>query len=161
MLSAPMNTLVLATAVAAAVMGGALFAFSTFVMPALRALPPADGAAAMQEINRKAITPLFMLDLFVPAIASVVIAWIAIGDWGTPGSGYLLAGAAAYLVGVVVMTVVFNVPLNNALDGVDPNTPAGAKVWAKYLRQWTLGNHVRTITGIASAALLIIATRIG
>lgn len=161
MLSTSMNTLVLTTAVTAAVMGGALFAFSTFVMPALRALPPADGAAAMQEINRKAITPLFMLDLFIPAIASVAIAWIAVSDWNAPGSAYLLAGAAAYLLGVFGMTVVFNVPRNNALDAVDAGTSKGVEVWAKYLRQWTLGNHLRAITGIGSAALLIIATRVG
>ena len=59
------------------------------------------------------------------------------------------------------MTVVFNVPRNNALDAVDAATPEGTAVWTRYLRQWTLGNHVRTVTGITSAVLLITATRIG
>ncbi len=155
-----MTSLVLTTAIAAAVMGGALFAFSTFVMPALRTLPPVDGATAIQEINREAITPLFMLILFGPAFASVAIIWKAVNDWTAPVSGYLLAGAAAFLIGVFLMTVVFNVPLNNALDAVDPATAEGTAVWTKYLSDWTLGNHVRTVAGISSAALLTIATRI-
>ncbi len=43
--------LTLAIALGSATVGGAFFAFSTFAMQGLRRLPPAQGAAAMQEIN--------------------------------------------------------------------------------------------------------------
>jgi uncharacterized membrane protein len=43
-----------------------------------------------------------------------------------------------YLVGTVGVTIAFNVPLNNALAIVKPESAEGAILWAKYLRDWTL-----------------------
>src|ERR1700736_5255089 len=58
----------LAAAAGATVVGGVLFAFSTFVMPALRSLPDEQGMAAMQAINKFAPTPVFMCALFGPSL---------------------------------------------------------------------------------------------
>jgi len=161
MLSTTITILVIATATGATVMGGSLFAFSTFVMAGLGELPPAHGAAAMQEINKKAITPLFMVDLMGTAAGSAAIVWLAIVDWMTPVSPYLLSGASLYLLGVFVMTAAYHVPLNNALDAADPTTPDGAALWQKYLRDWTRWNHVRAGAGIAAGVLLVVATQVG
>jgi uncharacterized membrane protein len=49
--------LTLITAVGCGLNAGVFFAFSAFVMPALKRLPPAHGIAAMQSINRLAVTP--------------------------------------------------------------------------------------------------------
>ena len=46
-----MTVIIVTTAVACGLMGGIFFAFSTFVMKALRALPPNRGIEAMQAIN--------------------------------------------------------------------------------------------------------------
>ena len=54
-MSTAVAALVIVTAVGAACTGGVLFAFSSFVMPALRRLPPAQGVAAMQSINVTAV----------------------------------------------------------------------------------------------------------
>jgi uncharacterized membrane protein len=48
----------LATALGCGLVAGVFFAFSSFVMPALKRLPPAQGIAAMQSINKLAVTPL-------------------------------------------------------------------------------------------------------
>jgi uncharacterized membrane protein len=48
---------------------GVFFAFSTFVMPALKRLPAVQGIAAMQSINKLAVTPAFMAVLFGTAVA--------------------------------------------------------------------------------------------
>ena len=45
------EVVVAVTAFASAVIGGALFGFSTFVMKALGRLAPAEGIRAMQRIN--------------------------------------------------------------------------------------------------------------
>ena len=52
--------LVIATALGCGLIGGAFFAFSTFVMKALARLPTPQGIAAMQSINVVVITPLFL-----------------------------------------------------------------------------------------------------
>ena len=151
----------LATAVAAGTMGGVFFAFSTFVMPALRDLPPAQGIAAMQSVNRAAVTPVFMTALFGTAIACLVLCVAAVRAWHEPGSGRLLAGGLVYLVGVIGMTAAFHVPRNDRLADIAAGDPGSAGYWTDYLSQWTAGNHVRAVAGILAAALLADALRVG
>lgn len=49
------------------------------------------------------------------------------------------------------------VPLNDALAIAKPDNTDGASLWASYLTNWTIWNHVRTIAALAAAALLTIA----
>jgi uncharacterized membrane protein len=128
-------------------MGGVFFAFSTFVMAALRRLPAAQGIAAMQSINVVAVTPLFMTALF--GTAALCIALVVLDS-----SGLVLAAAATYLLGVIGVTMAYNVPRNAALAALEPAAPAAAEAWARYVREWTAANHVRTLAGLAAAGLL-------
>ena len=136
---------------------GVFFAFSTFVMSALARLQPAQGIAAMQAINITAINPLFMIALFGTAGACVFLAISSFLKWQQPMSAYLLIGSLLYLVGTVGVTIAFNVPLNDALAKVDPGSTEGARLWASYLSDWTLWNHIRTVTAFVAAALFAIA----
>jgi uncharacterized membrane protein len=61
-----------------------------------------------------------------------------------------------YLAGNFLVTMVCNVPLNNALDGVDPASADGPTRWAQFVNEWIAWNHVRTATALAAAALLTI-----
>jgi uncharacterized membrane protein len=132
---------------------GVLFAFSTFVMPALARLPAAQGIAAMQAINITAINPLFMLALFGTAVVCCFLVVIALFRSHQPDSAYLLLGSLLYLVGTIGTTIVFNVPLNDSLAIAKPDSPESANLWSKYLGQWTFWNHIRTGTALAAAAL--------
>lgn len=147
--------LIVATAIACAAMSGVFFAFSTFVMPALRRLPPAQGIAAMQSVNITAVTPIFMTALFGTAAACVVVAVRELIDWRGMTSTALIAGSVSYLIGTIGVTIAFNVPLNNALAAADPSSGDAVRLWMKYLRSWTAWNHVRTGSGLLAAALLI------
>ena len=83
----------------------------------------------------------------------------AILGWSQPGSFWLLAGALIYLVGHPIVTMVFNVPLNDALAAVDPGSSNGATVWTTYLRDWVMWNHVRAVTAIVALGCFIFAWR--
>jgi uncharacterized membrane protein len=152
-----MDMLILCTAIACAAMGGVFFAFSSFVMRALARLPPARAIAAMQSINIVAVTPVFMTALFGTAATCVVLGISAIADWQGVRSAYLLTGSLSYAIGSIVVTIACNVPLNNALAGLDPKGSDALVFWPRYVRQWTAWNHLRTISGFAAAALLLIA----
>ena len=65
------DVLVVTGAVGSGVVAGVLFAFSSFVMPALDRLPPERAIEAMQSINRLAVTPAFMTALFGTAAVSL------------------------------------------------------------------------------------------
>jgi uncharacterized membrane protein len=69
----------------------------------------------------------------------------------------MLAGGLLYFAGMFVVTMLFNVPRNNALAASDPASAAGAELWARYLREWTAWNHVRTIASTAALILFVIA----
>lgn len=135
---------------------GVFFAFSTFVMPALARLQPFQGIVAMQSINITAITPLFMFALFGTAAVCLLLTIGVFLKWPPSDSTYLLIGSAIYLLGSVGVTIVCNVPLNDALAMVKPENPEGTIFWAKYLTDWTFWNHVRTIASVAAAVLFSI-----
>jgi uncharacterized membrane protein len=142
------------TALGCGLIAGAFFAFSTFVMKALAALPPAHGVRAMQAINVHAPHGLFLATLLGTAAACLVLAIQAVAAWSHPGAALRLAGSLAYLVGTFLVTVLANVPRNDALAAVDADSVDAAALWTRYLSEWTAWNHVRTLTALAAAALL-------
>lgn len=150
-----MRILSLVTAIAACVSAGVFFGFSTFVMPAIRRLPAAQGVTAMNAINRAAPNPLFMLALFGSAIACCVLGVWALTHRGDPGSTYVLLGAVVYVAGTL-LTIVYHVPRNNALMRMDPDAAETARYWLTYAAGWTAWNHVRCLTSLAGAVLLFL-----
>lgn len=85
-----------ATALAAGTLGGTLFAFSTFVMPALDALPSGQAIEAMQAINDRAPRSLLMVPLAGSAAGSLATGLLALWP-GAANRARLLAGSAAIL----------------------------------------------------------------
>jgi uncharacterized membrane protein len=146
----------LCTALGCGLVAGVFFAFSTFVMQALGQQPPAQGIATMQSINITVINPWFMGVLFGTAAGCLALVAAALTK-GLPGGKYLLIGSLLYLIGTILVTIAFNVPLNDALATVNPTSAEGASLWTKYLTNWTLWNHVRTAAALAAAALLTIS----
>lgn len=146
-------------AIGTATAAGVFFTFSTFAIAGLKRLDPADGAAAMQAINREAPTPAFMLLLFGTGVACLVLMVYAALHYQAPGAKYQLIACALYLVGVVAMTTGYHVPRNNMLDGFDPNSAEGIAYWAVYLEEWVRLNHVRTVAPLVAAILLTLSLR--
>ncbi len=138
---------------------GIFFAFSAFVMAALTRLPAAQGIAAMQSINVAVINPLFFLAFFGTAAVCLGLAAVALADVGRPGAWWLLAGAALYLAGCILVTIAGNVPLNAALAGVAADSAEGAELWERYVSEWTRWNHLRSLAALAAAGCHVAALR--
>ena len=146
----------LATALGCGLVAGVFFAFSSFVMPALRRLPAAQGVAAMQSINRLAPTPVFMTALFGTALAALVVAvWALVSSAERP-TGLLVAAGALYVIGTIGVTMGGNVPLNNELERFDAER-ADAASWSTWVSRWTAWNHVRTVAALAAAGIFTAA----
>ena len=97
-----------------------------------------------------------MIDRLVVAACLALAAYALLGGAGS-NANYLLAGGLLYFLGSVVVTIVCNVPLNNAIARADPASADGARVWQHFLSAWTRWNHVRTVTALAAAATLTLA----
>jgi uncharacterized membrane protein len=149
--------LTLGAALGCGLIAGVFFAFSSFVMNALGRLPPAQGIAAMQSINVAVINPWFMLPFLGTAAACAVLGVNSLLSWHQPGAGYVLLGSLLYVIGTLLVTMVCNVPRNDALAAVDPASAEGASRWAAYLVSWTFWNHVRTAAALAASASLTLA----
>ena len=153
--------LTLATALGCGLVAGVFFAFSSFVMKALARLAPAEAVAAMQSINKLAVTPAFMTALFGTTAACVALAGWALAGWREPFAPWLLAASAVYLVGVIGLTIAYHVPRNQALAKLEPTGAGAARHWARYLSEWTGRNHIRTTAAAAAAAGFTVALHVG
>ena len=138
---------------------GVFYAFSTFVMRALCRVPPAEGMAAMQSINVAVINPMFLGVFLGTALACAATGVAALVRWDKPGAGLLLTGSLLYIAGTFGVTLVFNVPLNNALATITREDTDAAGRWADYASRWTTWNHVRTAAALAATACLTVAFR--
>lgn len=138
-------------------MAGVFFAFSTFVMKGLSELPASEAIAAMKSINAAVSNSLFGAAFIITPLLCVLIMFVALWRWHSPNSIYLLTGGLIYLISSLLVTMIFNIPLNDVLALVAPNDPNSANLWTGFLDSWIFWNHVRTIASIAAAAIFTIA----
>ncbi|MDH3607207.1 MAG: DUF1772 domain-containing protein [Acidimicrobiia bacterium] len=157
MIDGGLRIAVVLAALGSCLMGGAFYAFSSFVMAGLRRLPEREGAAAMQSINVTAVTPPFMAGFMGTTGLCVVAGVWSIVDWRGAASVWVLVGAGLYLLGDFLLTAAYHVPRNDRLATVDPSTAEGAGYWKTYLNEWTRWNHVRAVAGLAAAASFTLA----
>ncbi|HWI86268.1 MAG TPA: anthrone oxygenase family protein [Sphingomonas sp.] len=150
-------TLLWFSAIGCGLLGGLYFAFSAFIMTSLGRIGPEAGITAMNAINLVIVRSLFMPVFLGTTLSAGVLAGIGVLRWGGPGSPAMAAGGVLYVIGMFVVTMVFNVPLNDQLAAVHSSSAEAAILWSRYLKNWTLWNHLRTIASIGASAFFIAA----
>jgi uncharacterized membrane protein len=148
------------TAVAAVLcglQGGLFYAFSTAVMWALARQPHPSGMATMKTINIVVFNPWFTGVFCLAPVACVLAMITALARWPAPETPWVVAGGAIFLIGTLAVTVLRNVPRNDALDVMQVNAEGAAEFWSRYLREWTTWNHVRSASALVAAVLLTFA----
>lgn len=157
MIDGPYFVLTVLGVLGTGLVAGVFCGFSTFVMRGLGMLPPAQGVAAMNAINVAAVSPPFMIVFLGSAVLCGVIAVVTFVLWPDEGTVELLVGSALYLFGSFGLTMVANVPRNDALARLEPGSPEAAAYWPAYVREWTLWNHVRTAASAGAALAYVLA----
>jgi uncharacterized membrane protein len=155
-----LELLTLAAALGSGLGAGFFFAFSICIMKALGKVPAPQGIAAMQAINVVVINPWFLSVFFGTAVLCVLAIVASLMRWQDPRAAYLLLGGVLYIVGTILVTMLFNVPRNNALAAVSPASTEAGALWLNYLSSWTAWNHVRTIAALLAALLFTLAFRL-
>lgn len=145
------------SALGCGVMAGVYFAFSAFIMTSLGRIAPASGMSAMNativDIVKSPFMPVFMLT----TLTAVSLSILGAVRWGQPGSALMAIGGAIYVLGMFGVTMMVNQPMNEALLAADPATSQGVAVWSRYLIDWTMWNHLRTISSAVATAMFIAA----
>ncbi len=137
---------------------GFFYAWSVTVMRGLTAGDPVSAIVSMNAVNATIVTGWFAILFFGSPIASAAAGALAWRSGNVPTALWMIAAAVLYLAGCFLVTVVVNVPMNDALARIDPRTigDPGA-VWRDYVGPWTRWNHVRT----AACGLAFLATLVG
>ncbi|MEM9311427.1 MAG: anthrone oxygenase family protein [Pseudomonadota bacterium] len=148
------NSLLWFSIVSAGIMAGVYFTFSAFAMRAFAELGDEAGARAMQSINRVIVQSAFLPLFFASTLTCAALSVLGLMGFGGANSLLMAAGGGVYVVGMFVVTVAGNVPLNNRLDAVEAGSEEGAGMWRLYLSNWTPFNHIRTLACTASMVLL-------
>lgn len=145
------------SAIGCGLMAGVYFAFSAFIMTSLGRIAPAAGVAAMNatsvDIVKSAFIPVFMLTTLTGASLAV----LGVMRRGQPGSAPMVIGGVIYVLGMFVVTMAVNQPMNEALMVVDPTSPQGIAYWSRYVTEWTMWNHVRTVASTVAMGMFIAA----
>lgn len=147
---------VIIAALASGVVGGVFYGFSTFIMGALHALAPSAGITAMQSINI-VVKNVWFVGLMFGLVPLFI--WLGVTSYSSPAlaSRLRLLAALVYVIGCIGVTIACNVPRNDALALVDPNSHEGATLWASYVPTWTLWNHVRCACCCTTSVLYMIS----
>lgn len=137
-------------------LAGVYFAFSAFIMTALRRAGHA-GTTAMNSINTVILRSPFMPLFLGTTLAAATLAVCGALELSSLRGQLMLAGGFLYVGGMFGVTLLFNVPLNDALAAVSAESRTGTALWNDYLLRWTRWNHVRTLSCLAATAAFIAA----
>lgn len=152
------NLFLLVSALASGLIAGLFYSYSCSVNPGLGSLSDANYLAAMQSINRAIINPVFFFS-FMGILLLLPLSTYQ--HFGTGGRFYLLLGATVvYAIGTFGVTMIGNVPLNEALDKMNL-TGASAQELAtnrlKFEVPWNRLHAIRTWASVLSFLLVLLA----
>ncbi|MET8446971.1 anthrone oxygenase family protein [Streptomyces sp. NPDC005209] len=141
-----------AATLAMGLIAGVFYIFACAVMPALHRSGDRVFIEAMQNINDVIQNPVFFLGFMGALLLTAVSAWQL---RGTAGGRWVWAALAAYLL-VFLITVAFNIPLNN--DLADAGNPAKiadpAAVRDHFENTWVAWNVARAVLSTVALGCL-------
>jgi len=154
------NMVLIITTIITGLSAGIFYCWSVSVTRGLAVLPDKEYITAFQALNREIQNPLFFVCFFGPVFLLPISAWQSYEQPLPLRFWLLLSAAIIYIVGVIVVTMVGNVPMNDSLDTFNV-APVTAKEIADkrnlFEAPWNNLNNIRTFACIVSFSLTTIA----
>lgn len=155
MISLP-NILLASAATTTALMAGLFYAYSCSVNPGLNRLSDEEYLAAMKSINRAIQNPVFFVAFLGTPILLPLSTWTQHSQPVSVRFWLLLSATILYLTGVLAVTVLGNIPLNEVLDSFDIQSASSGEIAAQRMKFETLWNNWNTFRTIASTLSLLL-----
>mmetsp|Transcript_19048 Transcript_19048/g.26810 ORF Transcript_19048/g.26810 Transcript_19048/m.26810 type:complete len:206 (+) Transcript_19048:210-827(+) len=156
LLDSHLEGVMLASVVLNSMAAGIIFIFSNTVMPSLATLDADVGINIMNKINVVIVNPLFIVAFFGGLISAYPTRVMMKNPdaYSKPARFYALASTLIFFFGEFMVTVTQNVPRNNALLAVDPDSDEGVEYWQNnFLKGWVAWNTARGFFATVSAVL--------
>ena len=156
------NMLLVITTTITGLMAGLFFTWSVSVTPGIGKLPDKEYLASFQAMNRAIINPLFLICFLGTAILLPVCTFRQY-DQSLPVPFWLLLSASSlYLIFIIGITFVGNIPLNNRLERLDLSSATSEQMAvfrARFENRWNTLNNIRTLASSITLVLAILACR--
>ncbi len=141
-------------------MAGLFFAWSFSVMLGLAKLSDREFVAAMQSMNREIQNPVFFFFFFGAMIFLPLATGFHYQSNLSPTFWFLLIATVVYLIGVMGVTFLGNIPLNTALDFFQLNNSSVQEISQQRIQfenPWVRLNLIRTLSSFIATVFVIIA----
>ncbi len=139
---------------------GLFYAWEVSVIPGTRRIPDRSYLETMQSINRAILNPAFFVVFFGSLLFLLGNSYLQYKE-AVNLSFWIIAGATiTYLIGTLGVTVMGNVPMNEALDAVNLNDLKSVELHhtrMAYEGKWNQWHSVRTVFSVLAFILSILA----
>jgi len=156
-----MKTLTLVVAiVSTGLMAGIFFTWSNAVKPGIGTLDDMTYMKAFQAMNRLILNPLFYLVFILPVLSIAISTYMSFGSTKEYVFELLLTATLIYCLGVFLVTIAGNIPLNELLEHTDLEKISQIELSdlrGKIETKWNSFNLVRTISSFIAFVLLVIS----
>ncbi|MGY6647957.1 anthrone oxygenase family protein [Wenyingzhuangia sp. IMCC45574] len=152
-----MKTIILFTAIALTGLSAGLFyAWEVSVIPGTKRINDVAYIQVMQSINRAIINPAFMMVF----LGTFFVQLFCLYQYrGTSLFVVILIATLVYFLGTILVTILGNVPLNNALDLLSLENISIAELTeyrTEYQSKWNLYHKLRTVFSVLSFVVFLI-----
>ena len=156
-----MKTLTLVVAiVSTGLMAGIFFTWSNAVKPGIGTLDDMTYMKAFQAMNRLILNPLFYIVFILPVLSIAISTYMSFGSTKEYVFELLLTATLIYCLGVFLVTIAGNIPLNELLEHTDLEKISQIELSdlrGKIETKWNSFNLVRTISSFIAFVLLVIS----
>ena len=153
------NLTLLAVTLCFGLVAGLCFTWGNAVTPGIGQLDDLNYLQAFQKMNRSIENPLFFI-VFMGSFLMGIAAIFANKGISPIHFWMVVAAVAIYFLGVVLVTIFGNVPLNQILDKTDllqSSTEELGRLRERFEHPWNRFHRIRMVTSTLAFVLSIIA----
>ena len=143
---------------------GLMYGWVVSVIPGHRRLDDRSYLQSMQHINRAIVNPGFLIAFLGAAVLGAVATYLQYRTGASRRWVWLAAATSVYVIGMLGVTVVGNIPLNNVVEGLsldELDDRSAGRQRHGYERRWNRLHNLRTTAGVVAFGLTGVAALFG
>ena len=140
-------------------MAGIFFTWTNAVKPGIGTLDDMTYMKAFQAMNRLILNPLFNIVFILPVLTISISTYMSFGSTKLYVFELFLLSTLLYVLGVFLITILGNIPLNELLENTDLEKISLTELSdlrGKIENKWNNFNLIRTVSSFISFLLLVI-----
>ncbi|PQB05868.1 DUF1772 domain-containing protein [Aureitalea marina] len=150
--------LLIVTLLTTGLTAGLCFTWGNAVTPGIGKLGTLAYLQSFQEMNRSILNPVFFIVFLGPVVLNIANL-IVFRSAAKPVLFLLIGAAIVYFIGLFLVTVLGNVPLNEILDKTDllsASTEELVQLRERFEKPWNSFHNIRSWSSLTSFLLLAI-----